>query len=241
MKKVLFFLLVLITSLFSKPILKFYCGSTMSEVMGELVHKFEKENNVKIVIITGGSGKLYNQITEKKDADLYLPGSQNYIKNDKNKLFLYKRLIGYNKAVILVAKSNPKGIRDLNDFTRDDVRVVLGNENSGSVGKIAKKILIRFRGEKYYKEVYEKAIKVDNSLEIVNLIKTKKADISIDWKAVVFSKDNKNYIDYLDIAYIAPKQKLFLALVKYSQYPDIAKKFIDFVFKNKLYLKNKGF
>ena len=240
MKKI-FLAFILISGLFAEPILKFYCGSTMAGVMSDLAKKFEVENNVKIIIIKGGSGKLYKQILDKKDADLYLPGAHSYITNDKNNLFLYKRLIGYNKAVILVQKGNPKGIRDLNDFDREDIKVVLGNEKSGSVGKIAKKILTTFRGEKYYQKIYEKAIKVPTSLEIVQALKEDRADISINWKAVVFMDDNKKFIDYVNIPYIAPKQKLFLALVKYSQYPDISKKFINFVFKNKLYLKQKGF
>ena len=89
MKKLLFLFLIL-TSLFSEPILKFYCGATMSKAMRELANRFETQNNVKIVIIKGESGKLYKKIVTTKDADLYLPGAQVYITNDKDGLFTYK-------------------------------------------------------------------------------------------------------------------------------------------------------
>jgi len=240
MKKLLF-LFVIVTSLFSEPILKFYCGATMAKAMRELANRFEAQNNVRIVVIKGGSGKLYKKIVTTKDADLYLPGAQVYITNDKDGLFTYKKLIGYNRAVILVQKGNPKGIRDLNDLDRNDVRVVLGMKNHGSVGKITKKILIKFRGEEFYEKIYKKAIKAPTSLEIIQALKADKADTSINWKAAAFMDDNEKFIDFVTIPYIAPKQKLFLAVVKYSQYPDIAKKFVDFVFKNKRFMRQKGF
>ena len=240
MKKV-FFLLILMSSLFAEPILKFYCGATMVKAMRELANKFEEQNNVKIVIIKGGSGKLYKKILKTKDADLFLPGASSYILEAEGTLFPYKKLIGYNKAVILVQKGNPKGIRDLNDFDRKDVRVILGKKNTGSVGKVTQKILTRFRGEEFYEKVYKKALKAPTSLEIIQALKEDKADTSINWKAAAFMDDNEKYVDFVNIPYIAPKQKLFLAVVKYSQYPALSKKFVDFVFKNKLYLKKKGF
>jgi len=239
MKKLLL-AIFLLTGLYAEPILKFYCGATMAQTMKELASKFEKDHNVKIIIIKGGSSKLYKQILANKDADLFLPGAPSYIKNDKNNIFTYKKRIGYNRAVILVQKNNPKLIRDLNDFTNSNIKVVLGNEKSGSVGKITKKILIKYKGKEFFEKVYNKAQKVPTSLEIVQAVATNQADASINWKAAAMGQ-YKDKLAFVPIPYIAPKQTLILAVTKYSKYPDIAKEFVDFVFQNKAYLKSKGF
>ena len=233
--------LFIATSVFATSTLNFYCGSTMSKAMRELANKFEEQMNVKIVITKGGSGKLYRELIKMKDVDLYLPGAASYINNDTNNLFTYKKLIGYNKAVILVQKGNPKNIKDLNAFNKPNIKIVIGHKKSGSVGKIAKKILTLFKGEEFYEQVYKRAIKAPTSLEIVQALKNKQADVSINWKAVVFMDDNEEYLDYINIPYIAPKQKLFLTVTKYSKHPMLAKSFVNFVFKHKSFLKKKGF
>ena len=160
MKKIVF--LFLTTLFLSAESLNLYCGVTMSEAMQEIADKFEAKTGVKVNIIKGGSGKLYKTILKKKSGDLYFPGSYKFIVDDENNLFGYQKLMGYNKAVILVQKGNPKQIKGLEDFTKKGINVVLGDKNSGSVGKMTKKILTRFKDENFFKEVYNKAVKSSN-------------------------------------------------------------------------------
>jgi molybdate transport system substrate-binding protein len=239
MKKIVF--LFLTTLFLSAESLNLYCGVTMSEAMQEIADKFEAKTGVKVNIIKGGSGKLYKTILKKKSGDLYFPGSYKFIVDDENNLFGYQKLMGYNKAVILVQKGNPKHIKGLEDFTRQGIKVVLGDKNSGSVGKITKRILTRFKDEKFFKQVYDKAIKVPTSVEIMKNLKAKLADVSINWRAAAYKGDNKEFVDFINIPYIAPKQKLVLTVVKYSKNPELAKKFVKFAFKNKKIMKERGF
>ena len=225
------------------PTLDLYCGSTMAKAMKQISDKFEAKTGVHINIIKGGSGKLYRTILVRDSGDLYFPGSYKFIKNDKNGIFGYKKLIGYNKAIILVQKGNPKNIRNLGDFIKPNIKVVLGAKNTGSVGKITHTILKLYKDENYYEKVYAKALKAPTSLEIIQALKTKKADTSINWKAAAFMDDNANYVDFVDIPYIAPKQKLILTVVNYSKHPLLAKEFVDFAAsrENKKFMKSKGF
>ena len=242
MKKIIL-LLVVGASLFAAPTLEFYCGITMADAMRVIADKFEAKTGVHINITKGGSGSLYKKILKIKKADLYLPGAEKYITDDKNDMFIFKRLIGYNRPVILVQKGNPKHIKNLGDFIKPNIRVIIGDNHSGSVGKIAKKILTRYKDEIYYNAVYKKALKAPTSVEIIQALKEDRADTSINWKAAAFKGDNENYVDFIKIPYIAPKQKLILAVVKYTLHQDIAEKFVRFVAnkENKKYLKSKGF
>jgi molybdate transport system substrate-binding protein len=143
----------------------------------------------------------------------------------------------------LVQKGNPKHISNLGDFAKANIKVVLGDKNTGSVGKITKSILTLYKNENWFDEVYEKSIKVPTSVEIIETLKNNQADVSINWKAAVFKKDNNDFVDFINIPYIAPKQKLFLTTIKFSKNLGIAKEFVDFVFakENKRFIKSKGF
>jgi molybdate transport system substrate-binding protein len=235
--------LLTLTSLSFGVTLEFYCGATMAKAMRVIADKFEQKTGVNIHITPGGSDSLYKKLLKLKKADLYLPGADKYITEDKNDIFIFQRLIGYNRAVILVQKNNPKNIKSLADFEKPDIRVVLGDKTSGSVGKISKKILIRYKDENFYKKIYQKAIKAPTSVEIIQALKNNQADTSINWKAAAFDGDNEKYVDFIKIPYIAPKQKLILAVTKYSMHPDLARQFVKFVTnsKNKRFLKSKGF
>ena len=241
MKKLLFILGL--SSFLWSVTLDFYCGSTMAKAMRVIADKFEAKTGVHINIIKGGSGKLYKKILLSKKGDLYFPESYLFIKEDDKGLFGFQRLIGYNKAVILVPKGNPANVKSLDDFTKLRVRVVLGNSKAGSVGKISKKILTDYKGDAFFAKVYLKAIKVPTSLEIIQALKQGKADASINWKAAAFMDDNENYVDFIHIPFIAPKQKLILTVVNYSKYPNIAEQFVRFAASgpNKKFMKSKGF
>lgn len=76
---------VLITSsLFAvaKPNLIFYCGITMIPPMQKIAKEFEQKNNCAIKIVQGRSEDLYDSLKLSKKGDLYLPGSDSYIKGN---------------------------------------------------------------------------------------------------------------------------------------------------------------
>ena len=238
MKKILF-LIVMVSSVFAVE-LKFYCGATMASAMQKIANKFETQTGVKVDIIKGGSGKLLKTIIKKQDGDLYFPGSYKFLKQNPD-LFTHIKHLGYNKAVILVKKTNPKNIKNLNDFERDDIKVVLGIYNKGSVGKMSKQVLIAYKGKKFFNKIYKKAIKEPTSLEIVNDIKSDKADVSINWKAVIFMNDNKQYLDYIPILYVAPKQDLRIAVINFSKHKKEAIQFVNFARQNMKFFRSQGF
>ena len=81
----------------------FYCGITMVKPMTEIAKIMEKKHDVKISISQGGSQDLFDALAFSKKGDLYLPGSESYIKkNEKTGFFEKRAVIGENKAAIFV-------------------------------------------------------------------------------------------------------------------------------------------
>ena len=205
-----------------------YCGITMIKPMTEIAAIVEEQEQCKIVITKGGSGNLLEAIRINGVGDLYLPGSESYIETSKDEgLVTDSVFVGYNKAAIMVQEGNPKNITpDLNNLAREDLYVVIGNPDSGSIGKETKKILQK-------KGIFE-AVKnnvrglTTDSKMLFTVLKEQTADIVINWYAVSTWSDNADYVDVLSIdeAY-ATKKKLVLGLLRSSKHPDIARRFME--------------
>lgn len=209
-----------------------YCGITMAKTMTEIADKFAEKENCKARVIGLGTGELIERITENKNGDIFLPGSDSYYskleKEQPGLMVGEKRLVGYNTAALLVQKGNPKKIAaDLKVMTDPQYDVVIGNPESGSIGQETKKIL---ETAGIYQEVLKNAkAQTSESKAIINALKFKKADVTINWRAAAFTPESSPYVDALPIdEKFAKKEKLVLSVVRYSNNPEMARKFVDY-------------
>ena len=250
LKKVLALFLVLgiSFSLYAKekPVLIFYCGITMVKPIKEMAKIIEKKYNCIIKISQGGSQDLYDSLKFAKKGDLYLPGSDSYRKkNLKDGFLLDKQYIGYNQAALFVAKGNPKKIKDLESLVDEEINSILCNPKSGSIGKMTKKLLIKYKNKEFMEEAYDNTILIGTDSRNLNkAIIDKKADVSVNWRATGFWPENSQYIDVIELdKSIAPKKKLVINLLSFSKYPKIAKEFMKFASSSKgqAIMKKYGF
>jgi len=189
----------------------------------------EQEQNCKIKVIKGGSGNLYRILSINQVGDLYLPGSESYIsKGQQEGIILETVTVGYNKAALIVAKNNPLAISsDLANIADNNYRVVLGNPDSGSVGKETKYIL---QQAGIYQQAMANVIYLTtDSKDLTRAIKENTADLVINWQATAVWPQNVASLTVLPIDnQYAPERKLVLSLLSYSEYPDIAKYFMQY-------------
>ena len=211
------------------PNMLIFCGITMIKPMMEIATLIESRENIKIIITKGGSGNLLKSIVFNQKGDLYLPGSQRYyqtIKTDHPGLIVDQIQVGQNRAVIMVQKGNPRQISsDLDNFTRSEYAVVIGNANSGSIGRETRKI---FTQKGIYDEVMANTMHLTtDSKDLAKALRDKEADMVINWYAVSTWEENKKFMDTIDIdeRYAKPKS-LILGLLKFSEHPQIARKFM---------------
>lgn len=235
--KRLVFVFVLLISMVSniwaetRHTLLFYCGITMVKPMMEISKIIEKKYNCNIKIIQGGSKDLYKSLALSKQGDIYLPGSDSYRKNNiKDGYLLDSRYIGYNKAAIFVQKGNPKNVKNMDDLLNEEIATVLCSPNSGSIGKMTKKLLVSYKGEDFFDEAYDLAVEIGTDSRNLNkALIEKKVDMTINWRATGFWDENSKYIDIIEIdEKYAPKKKLVLNLLKFSKHPEIVKAFMEY-------------
>ena len=217
-----------------KKELLIYCGITMIKPMSEIARIIEQQENCKIIITKGGSGNLLKSIKTNRVGDLYLPGSDSYIKTClEEQLVTDTVFVGYNKAAMMVQKGNPKGITpELENLAKKEYYVVIGNPNSGSIGRETKKILER---KGIFDKVQENARNMTtDSKDLILVLKNKEADLVVNWYATSTWDENKPYVDVLPIdEQYAKRKKLVLGLLKTAKYPDIARKFMQYASSDK--------
>ena len=218
----------------AKKELLVYCGITMIKPMSEIARVIEEQEGCEIIITKGGSGNLLRAIKVNKVGDLYLPGSDSYIKTCLEEGLVSKTVhVGYNKAAVMVQKGNPKGIsNDLKNLASPDYYVVICDPNSGSIGRETKKILERAG---LFDEVSRNVSQLTtDSKDLVNVLRHKQADLVINWYATSTWPENEPYVDTLPIeGQYASKNKLVLGLLTCSKHPDIAGKFMAYASSEK--------
>jgi len=232
---------ILATSILVAADIKIYCGSTMVKAMKEIAAKIEAKEGVSIEIVKGGSAKLYKKLSSEKNGDLYLPGSDSYIKKNKKDGYLgFGKYIGYNQAVIITQEGNPKGIKTLDDFAKPTIKTALGAPKSGSIGKIAKAVLIKYKDKDFYNLIAKKSLLASNSTEIIKALESKKIDAALSWKA---SAAGTNFTIVKIPDNISPRKKLKLTLLTFSKNKKIAKEIIQYAAskEGKAIMKKHGF
>ncbi len=213
----------------TKKELLIYSGITMIHPMSEIADIIEEQENCEIIITKGGSGNLLDSIRVNQVGDLYLPGSDSYIETAVEEGLVSEHVpVGYNQIAIMVQEGNPKEITsDLMNFTNTDYYIVLGNPDSGSVGKETKRTL---EAKGIYEEVINNTRRLTtDSKDLTAVLINGEADLVINWYATATWPENAPYIDAIPIdeEYAKIKQ-LRLGLLTTSKHPDIARKFMDY-------------
>ncbi len=206
-----------------------YCGITMARPMLEIASIIEEQENIDVIIIQGGSGNLLRSIEINNVGDLYLPGSGSYIELAKEKgLIIDTNLVGYNQAALMVQEGNPLNLTaDLNNLANPDYYVVIGNPDSGSIGKETRRIL---EEEGLFEPVLENARELTtDSKDLVSVLAEGRADLVINWYAVSTWEENKENMDVIPLdPALAPPKDLIIASLRTIREPKLAEIFVQY-------------
>jgi molybdate transport system substrate-binding protein len=226
-----------------------YCGITMIRPMTEISRLFEQRENVKISLAQGGSEDLYQSLKKSGLGDLYLPGEPTFRSKYLSEGLLGDVVtVGYNQLAIMVKKGNPKHVKgDVKELLRSDIATIIGNAESGSVGKETKDVLT---AAGIYNKVLDVSIYLaPDSRGLNNAMKNGEADAILNWRATGFFPDNVKIVDVIDLnPKLAPPQALLLNLLTFSKNKEQAKRFMQFtageegqaVFRKFGFLDNKS-
>ncbi len=211
-----------------------FCGSASKPAMEEIAGLFEREKNIKVNMIFGGSGTLLSQIELSKQGEIYIPGSPDYISIAKKKKLLVEgseRILSYLVPAIITPKGNPKNIHSLEDLTKPGVRVGIGNPKTVCLGLYAIELLEK---NELMESVLKNTITFGASCsKTANLAAMNQLDAILGWR--VFHFWNSERMEYIPIVpeKIPRISYIPISIPIHTKDVNLSRTFIDFVLSKK--------
>ena len=222
-----------------------HVGGTMRPVFEKLAEVYEDEAGVKVEINSAGSGELLANIELLAEGDLYISHDPFLDIIMEKELAVDGWTLGEIYPVIIVQKGNPKNIRTLNDFTRDDIQLALTDYRLSTLGRLLPTIFAK-AGMNLEQLTRQKNIIVHRSGSYVgNLVVMKNADAALVWAAVAALR--RDTLDSIPIpenlptphvdavtsatgkSYILTPVRVTICSLKCSAQPEAAAEFMQFV------------
>jgi len=163
------------------------CAAGLRPPVERAIAAYQDETDGRVLLQYGGSNTLVSQIVISKTGDLVLLADDAYLATLADAGLLAETLpVAEQRAVLCVAKGNPKGIGGLADLARADVRTMLGSPDQAAIGKVTRVALERatlWAG-------IEQAVRARGGFlptvpEVVSAVKIGAADAAIAWRANV--------------------------------------------------------
>lgn len=203
-----------------------YSSDCMQSAMLEIGQKFEQERGIKVEYVFGGSGPLWKEITQWKQGDVFISGSEDYAEKAKGQgYFETYRIVAYHKMAIIIPKDNPAGIKGLHDLTNDSVRVVMGDPRVTAMGKLAVEI---FKEANISGGILDNNIVLEesNCADIVPTLLKEKIDVAVNCIGSTYGEDN---VTLIDIPSEVNTVKIPIGVLTFSNNKEMANQFVDFV------------
>lgn len=185
-----------------QPTVMLYCAASNRAVMESIHEAYENEYGVRIDIQYGPSQTLLSSIEISHIGDLYLPADDSYLEMAKQKDLIAETIpIAKMKAVVAVAKGNPKSIHSYADLVRDDVRLVLANPDTAAIGNVTRNVLT---DADLWKDVADAATAYRATVnEVAGDIAIGAADAGIVYDAVLHTYDDVEFVELPELSLAA--------------------------------------
>lgn len=121
-------------------VLTVHCAAGLQKPIREIARQYEADNDVEIALNLAGSGVLESQM-KIAGGDLYIPADETYVLKAKSEGLIGELapLVSL-RAVIVVQKGNPKGIKSLEDLKKGNMRLSMA-DSTAAIGRYVEEAL----------------------------------------------------------------------------------------------------
>lgn len=213
--------------------LQIFVGAASQPATEEIVAAFKAETGVEVEAIYGGSGYVLSQMKLARQGDVYFPGSSDYMEIAKAQGEVYpetEQIVVYLVPAINVQAGNPQQIHSLQDLTREGLRVAIANPEGVCVGAYAVEIIERnFSPEEKAAFRQNLVNYTESCAKTATVVSLQAVDAVLGWR--VFQYWDSTRIETVPLPSPAIQRIGYIpiAMSRYSQQPELAKRFIDFI------------
>ncbi len=167
------------------PIL-LYCAASNRAVVEAVAAKYKAEFGRSVHVQYGASQTLLSSLQVSGVGDLYLPADDEYIELGRKAELVDEVIpVAKMKAVLAVAKGNPKKLIKLDDLLRKDVRFVQVNPDAAAIGRISRN---RLQESGWWDKLQKASIGDRTTVtDVANDVVIGAADVGIVYDVVVHS------------------------------------------------------
>ncbi len=205
-----------------------YCGAGIRPAVAEAIEAFQAGHDVRILADYAGSEVLLSKVRLTQKGDLYMPGERHYVQlAAETGIIAASQPVFYWKPVILVAKGNPKRIRDLKDLLQEGMRIGLGDPRACAIGSTSRSLLQK-NGIEWSDIADNLKFQSQTVNELGLQIQAGALDAVIVWDSIarfyeshgdaITIDDHKNIVSSVDIG-----------ILTFSRSPAAAEAFVDFL------------
>jgi ABC-type molybdate transport system substrate-binding protein len=175
--------------------------------------------------VYNGCGILVGQMRTGRHPDVYFACDPRFM-GDVADLFLKPETVSNNQLVIAVPVGNPRGLKELKDLGKQELRVGVGHEQQCALGAITRETFLKAG---VYAQV-RKNVKVESPTGdlLVNQLLTGSLDAVVCYVSnVTPNADKLDAIPVTGIPCAAPEQPV--AIAKGSAHPELAARLIEYL------------
>lgn len=207
-------------------------AASLLDPVNKIIEEYQKENNIKINVNSGGSGTLKKQISEGAEIGVFFSANEKYVDD-----LIKEGLVSEDKKsnpvsntlVLIKNKSVNDDINEISDLANLNKKIAIGEVSTVPVGEYAKEALTNMN---LWNSVESNAIYCKD----VNSVRTYVERGEVDY-GFIYKSDA---IDLKDSEIIAEVSEEYHKKIVYSlapingyKYSNECSKFIDFINSNK--------
>lgn len=207
-----------------------FAGSASQPPLEEAAESFERQSGHRVVLHLGGSGAMLNQLRLTRNADLYIPGSPDYMEKAKQLGLVdgaSEQILAYLIPAINVPKGNPKQIRNLSDLARPEIKVGMADPDGVCVGLYAVEILEQAQLIDAIRP--NLTAQVESCAKTAALVALRAVDATLGWREFGFWNPDKIESILLPAEQVVRLAYIPAAVVKNAPNRETALQFIDFL------------
>jgi molybdenum ABC transporter molybdate-binding protein len=203
-----------------------FCAASNRAVVEAIRSRYEAETGRRVQIQYGPSQTLLSQLELTAAADLFLPADDSYIALAASKGLTAETLaLATMQGGLVVPKSNPLGIDELQDLLSQDIKLVQASPESAAIGRLTKEVLMPqglWEPLDAATDAYRTAIG-----DVANDVRVGAADVGIIFDAVLFPFPDLQFIPLPELA--AVRADISVAVASGTRQPQAALHFARYL------------
>jgi len=205
------------------------CGSSFVPPTEQLCSEFMAQTGIETTYTVGGSEDLLPHVKARIKGDIFVTHDP-YMDYTRDANALADDVqVGFVAPVLVVQNGNPKGIKNIEDLTREGLKVALTDPQYSTAGEMVFALLEK-------KGIKDAVMKnVENRLtkghsNIGTFLKTQAVDAGIMWNGVAHTF--RDSLDIVKTPYEYEQEiRVHIMSLSYSKQPEELKQFMEFVRK----------